>query len=90
MFGCKNDPSKYFLGHKIFAPLAKVSFCIYLTHFIVIMNGTFGSKMDLYWEPYSAIYVVICDIVWSIMLATVLSLLVEAPTLGLEKIFLRG
>ena len=49
MFGCKNDPSKFILGHKVFAPLAKVSFCIYLTHFIVIMNGTFGSKMDLYW-----------------------------------------
>ena len=49
MFGCKNDPTKYILGHQVFSPLAKVSFCIYLTHFIVIMDGTFAAKMDLYW-----------------------------------------
>lgn len=49
MFGCKNDPSKYILGHRIFSPLAKVSFCIYLVHFIVIMNGTFSARMDMYW-----------------------------------------
>ena len=83
MFGCKNDPTKFILGHRFFSPLAKVSFCIYLTHFIVIMNGTFGSRMDMYWEPYTAVYVVISDIFWSICLATVLSLLIESPTLGL-------
>lgn len=41
MFGCKFDPSRYILGHWIFSPLAKVSFCLYLTHFIVIMSGNF-------------------------------------------------
>jgi peptidoglycan/LPS O-acetylase OafA/YrhL len=49
MFGCENDPSRYILGHRMFSPLAKVSFCIYLVHFIVIMGGTFSSRMDLYW-----------------------------------------
>jgi peptidoglycan/LPS O-acetylase OafA/YrhL len=76
MFGCENDPSKYILGHKMFSPLAKVSFCIYLIHFVVIMGGTFASKMDLYWEPYSAVYLSISDIFWSVLAATVLSLLV--------------
>ena len=83
MFGCKNDPSKYILGHRIFSPLAKVSFCIYLVHFIVIMSGTFSARMDMYWEPYTAVYTVIGDIFWAVLLATFLSLLVEAPTLGL-------
>lgn len=76
MFGCKNDPSKYILGHRMFSPLAKVSFCIYLMHFIVIMGGTFNSRMDLYWEPYSAIYAAISDIFWSVIAATALSLMI--------------
>jgi peptidoglycan/LPS O-acetylase OafA/YrhL len=90
MFGCRNDPSKFILGHWFFSPLAKVSFCIYLTHFIVIMNGTFSARMDLYWQTSSAIYTTISDIFWSILLATCLSCLIEAPILGLEKIFLRS
>ena len=90
IFGCKNDPSKFILGHKLFSPLAKVSFCIYLTHLIVIMRGTFSSRMDLYWTPYTATFISISDIFYSVLAATCLSLLVEAPTLGLEKIFLRG
>lgn len=89
MFGCKNDPSRIILGHWIFSPLAKVSFCIYLTHFIVIVNGTFSAKSDLYWQVSSVLYVIIADIFWSILYATTLSCLIEAPILGLEKIFLR-
>lgn len=83
MFGCKNDPAKFILGHSFFSPLAKVSFCIYLTHFIVIMDGTFSVRMDLYWEPMSAIYVAICDIFWATLLATCLSVMIESPILGL-------
>ena len=89
MFGCRNDPSKFILGHWFFSPLAKVSFCIYLTHFIVIMDGTFSARMDQYWQSSTAIYTTISDIFWSILLATTLSCLIEAPILGLEKIFLR-
>lgn len=90
MFGCKNDPSKFILGHPLFAPLAKISFSIYLTHFIIIMNSTFSSRMDLYWQPASSIYLIVTDIFYSIFLALTLSLLIESPTLGLEKIFLRS
>ncbi len=90
MFGCKHDPTKYILGHWIFSPLAKVSFCMYLTHFIVILSGTFSVRMELFWQAESSIYIVISDIFFSILLATLLSLLVESPVLGLEKIFLRG
>lgn len=83
MFGVKNDPSKFILGHPFFSPLAKVSFCIYLTHFIVILDGTYSSRMDLYWQPLSSLYLIMSDIFWSVLLALCLSLLVEAPTLGL-------
>lgn len=76
MFGCENDPVRYILSHRMFAPLAKVSFCVYLMHFVVIMAGAFSAKMDLYWQPYSAIYMVITDIFWSVIVATILSLLV--------------
>jgi peptidoglycan/LPS O-acetylase OafA/YrhL len=90
MFGCKNDPVKFILGHAFFSPIAKISFSIYLTHFIVIMRGSFSARIDFYWQAMSSIYIVITDIFYSMILALVLSLLVESPTLGLEKIFLRG
>jgi peptidoglycan/LPS O-acetylase OafA/YrhL len=83
MFGCKNDPTKFILGHRIFSPLAKVSFCIYLVHFVVIMNGVFGARMDMYWEPYSVVYTTITYMFWATLFAVCLSLMVEAPTLGL-------
>lgn len=83
MFGCKNDPVHKILGHKLFAPIAKISFCMYLTHFIVIIMGVFSNRMDLYWQPMSSIYYVISDIFWTIILATFLSLLIESPTLGI-------
>lgn len=60
----------------MFSPLARVSFCIYLMHFIVIMGGTYGNKMDLYWTPYTAIYLSIADIFWSVLAGTALSLLI--------------
>jgi hypothetical protein len=76
MFGCKNDPVKFILGHSFFSPLAKVSFCIYLTHFIVVMNGTFASRTGIYWQTASLIYTISTDIFYSIILALVLSLLI--------------
>ena len=90
IFGCNHDPTKYILGHWFFAPLAKVSFCMYLVHFIVIMNGLFSVRMDLFWQVESSLYTVITDIFLSVMLATCLTLLIESPVLGLEKILLRG
>jgi hypothetical protein len=76
MFGCKNDPVKFILGHAFFSPLAKISFCLYLTHFIVIISQTLGAKVDLYWQSFSILYHVVTDIVYSLVLALILSLLV--------------
>ena len=90
IFGCNHDPTKYILGHWFFAPLAKVSFCMYLVHFIVIMNGIFSARMDLFWQVGSSLYTVITDVFLSVLLATCLTLLIQSPVLGLEKILLRG
>ena len=54
------------------------------------MNGLFSVRMDLFWQVESSLYTVITDIFLSVMLATCLTLLVESPVLGLEKILLRG
>lgn len=83
MFGCKNDPVKFILGHAFFSPLAKVSFCLYLTHFIIIMSQIFSSRVNIYWQSFTILYHIATDIVYSLILALVLSLLVESPTLGL-------
>lgn len=89
MFGCRNDPTKSILGHWFFSPLAKISFCIYLTHFIIIMDTTYSSRMNLYWQTSSVLYSTVSSFFWSIFLATSLSCMIESPILGLEKIFLR-
>jgi len=83
MFGCKNDPTKYLIGHWIFSPIAKVSFCMYLIHFIIIIHGTYSSRVNLFWQVESSLYTVMADIFLTILAATCLSLLVEAPVMGL-------
>ena len=54
------------------------------------MNGLFSVRMDLFWQVESSLYTVITDIFLSVMLATCLTLLIESPVLGLEKILLRS
>ena len=78
------------MGHWFFAPLAKVSFCMYLVHFIVILDGTFSARMELFWQIESSLYTVLTDIFLSVLLATFLTLIIESPVLGLEKLLLRG
>jgi peptidoglycan/LPS O-acetylase OafA/YrhL len=90
MFGCKNDPCHIILGSWIWSPIAKVSFCMYLVHFIVLMMGVFSNRMDMYWQYSSMLYAYVADVFWSILLATLLSVLVESPILGIEKILMRG
>lgn len=90
MFGCKNDPVHIILGNWVWSPIAKVSFCMYLMHFIAVLMGIFSNRMDMYWQYTTMIYSFIADVVWSILLATLLSVMVESPILGMEKIFMRG
>jgi hypothetical protein len=54
------------------------------------MNGSFSSKMNLYWQDMTLLYVIFTDVVFSVLLALFLSLLVESPTLGLEKVLFKG
>lgn len=90
MFGCKNDPVHIILGNWIWSPIAKVSFCMYLMHFVAVLMGIFSNRMDMYWQTTTMLYSFIADIVWSILLATLLSVLVEAPIMGIEKALTRG
>ena len=46
--------------------------------------------MNLFWQVESSLYTVISDLLYSAILATCLSLIVESPVLGLEKVFLKG
>jgi peptidoglycan/LPS O-acetylase OafA/YrhL len=90
MFGCKNDPCHIILGNWIWSPIAKVSFCMYLMHFIAVLMGIFSNRMDMYWQYTTMIYSFIADVVWSILMATLLSIMVESPILGMEKLLMRG
>ncbi len=88
MFGCKNDPVHIVLGAKVFYPLARIQFCIYLVHLTLIMLRIGSSRALPYWENLSTLVWSIEDCVYSIFFGLLLSLLVEAPVLNLEKMLM--
>ena len=79
----------WFLSWKIFIPLSRLTYCIYLIHMQVMFLRTQSEKelhdmshMDSWFTFFAAMMV-------SILLASWSHLWFEAPVLGLEKIYLR-
>ncbi|CAD8211140.1 unnamed protein product [Paramecium pentaurelia] len=86
LLGCKNDPSRFILGHPFWQPIARISFCMYLTHFIVILFMTFSSTQLVYYQYSHILYFTLTDIVYTIIIGGLLSLAIEVPCMNLEKI----
>ncbi|CAD8107262.1 unnamed protein product [Paramecium primaurelia] len=86
LLGCKNDPSRFILGHPFWQPIARISFCMYLTHFIVILFMTFSSTQLVYYQYSHILFFTLTDIVYTIVIGGILSLAIEVPCMNLEKI----
>ncbi|CAD8208487.1 unnamed protein product [Paramecium octaurelia] len=86
LLGCKNDPSRFILGHPFWQPIARISFCMYLTHFIVILFMTFSTTQLVYYQQSHILYFTLTDIVYTIIIGGLLSLAIEVPCMNLEKI----
>jgi len=71
---------------KIWGFLARISFCAYLVHFFVIQRSLYNYRQSNYFSNESLVYWTIADIIISLVVATVLSLLVEIPFMNLEKV----
>ncbi|XP_062566687.1 nose resistant to fluoxetine protein 6-like [Saccostrea cucullata] len=72
-----------------FVPLARLSYCIYLTHAMVIWTFLGMQRTNIYIDDINTIYLFLGHLVLSCMTAFVASVSFEAPMMGLEKILLK-
>lgn len=77
-----------FLSWSAWVPLARISFCAYLIHPVVIFVVILRMKSLIHFTYIEISYFFIANVVASYACAYILSLLVEGPTVGLEKALL--
>ncbi|XP_071490397.1 O-acyltransferase like protein-like [Diadema antillarum] len=75
-----------FLEWGFWVPLAKMSYCAYLIHPVIIFSGVVFDKTLYHFSYMSLSYTYVGNIVFSYVSAAILSLVVEAPTMCLEKV----
>ncbi|XP_071495105.1 O-acyltransferase like protein-like [Diadema antillarum] len=89
IFAClvgAGGPIGEFLGWSFWVPMARLSYAAYLIHPVLMTNNVYTTQF-LYNMTYVTIaYHFIGNVVVSYTAALVLSLLIEGPTLGLEKV----
>ncbi|XP_054158015.1 nose resistant to fluoxetine protein 6-like [Oppia nitens] len=91
IFGCttKNGgPINTFLSWSLFGPLGKLSFMIYMMHFLVIWVRYAYLRQPLPFSHYTMFCEFIINLVVSIFVAIVAHLSIEAPFLALYNLYL--
>jgi peptidoglycan/LPS O-acetylase OafA/YrhL len=61
----------------MWVPIARISFCMYLVQMIVIFFSTYGSSQIHYFQNSHMLFFILVDIVYSMLLGGLLSLMVE-------------
>ncbi|PSN45474.1 hypothetical protein C0J52_08664 [Blattella germanica] len=84
-------PPNIILSWKVFPTLSRLSYCMYLTHaFYQVIQG-YSLKTPIYLTPLDQWPQFFGDVIVSIIMAVILTLLVESPMINLERcIFGRG
>lgn len=76
---------------RFFSIIAKISFWTYLIHYIVIMRNSYNLKQSEYFTFFEVFQQYLTDLVISLFLGFVLTMVVEAPFVKLERfVFKRG
>lgn len=91
IFGCttgNGGPINTFLSWKLFAPLGKLSFMIYLMHFLVIWVRYAYLRQPLPFSHYTMFCEFIVNLVISTCVSIVTHLSIEAPMMSLYRIYL--
>lgn len=78
-----------FLSHYIWMPLSKMCLSIYIVHYVYIILSTLNLKHFYDFDVSFLIRLFPTDILVSLMLALVLHLFVEAPSILIVKYFIR-
>ncbi|PSN39093.1 hypothetical protein C0J52_07347 [Blattella germanica] len=85
-----NGPVNTFLSWKLFQPLSRLTYCVYLVHISYQTIRKSSLRTPVYISDIDMIPDFFSDVVISLLLAAILSLCVEAPIIILENHFLKG
>ncbi|XP_069123537.1 nose resistant to fluoxetine protein 6-like [Argopecten irradians] len=78
-----------FLSWKLFVPLGRLSYCIYLTHVLVLFYYFQTMRHPFYGTNLESTYIFLGSLVLSILTAIVATLAFETPMMVIEKIVFR-
>ncbi|XP_071840530.1 O-acyltransferase like protein-like [Apostichopus japonicus] len=78
-----------FLAWNFWTPLARLTYCAYLLHPAIIFQFLRTKKTTFHWTLPEITYFFLANVVASYVLALCLSVLVEGPTMGLERAVFR-
>lgn len=92
VFACQTGyggPINSILSFKMWAPFCRVTYCMYIVHFMV-QTTIFGNlKTDVTFSNFNAVQEFWASFGLSFCIAIVFVLAFESPILGLEKVFIR-
>jgi peptidoglycan/LPS O-acetylase OafA/YrhL len=81
-------PVSDILSWKIWAPLGRLTYAAYLVHPLIMMTYNFNALQPLHFSDLFMVYLFIANLVVSYIVAFIVSMLIEAPMIQLEKLLL--
>ena len=81
-------PVNWVLSWKIWAPVGRLTYAAYLVHPIILVAYIFNLLTPLHFTDLTVIYMFVANLVFTYLAAYILSMIVEAPMMAIEKSFL--
>ena len=82
-------PINWFLSWKVWAPLGRLTYAAYLIHPIILVVYEMNLVTPLHFTDLTLIYMFVSNLVFSYLAAYIVSMCVEAPMMGIEKLVLK-
>ena len=89
VFACvsgNGGPVNDILSWKIWAPLGRLTYAAYLVHPVIMMTYNSNALKPLHYSDLSTIYLFVANLTVSYFVAFIVSMLIEAPMIQLEKL----
>lgn len=93
IFSCINNsggPVNSFLSHRLWQPISRLCYSIYLLHFPVILLIHVSMKTTPYFNELDAYHAFIGNYVLTVFISIIATLAFESPILTIEKIIFRS
>ena len=83
-------PVNFVMSWKLWAPLGRLTFAAYLVHPIIMFTYQLTLLTPLQFTDLTLIYLFVSNLVFSYLFGYVVSMFVEAPMMGLEKLLMNA